>query len=76
MRQFVIEDLSSYLPLDLRRLRGGLVVAGFEFRILVDNIFDSLFPGIGYLNWMDKIISYNIQTNFKSSIPKFQDLIY
>ena len=50
MRQFVIEDLSSYSPLDLRRSRWDLVVAGFEFRILVDNVFDSVFSSIGYLN--------------------------
>jgi hypothetical protein len=33
----------------------------FEFRILVDRISDSVFPGVRPSNWMDKIASHVIQ---------------
>ena len=44
----------------------------FEFRILIDNVSDSVFPGIRHLNWMDKIAHHS--NEFESSIPKFQGL--
>jgi hypothetical protein len=35
----------------------------FEFRILVDNVYDLVIPGARHLNLMDKIISHIIQKN-------------
>jgi hypothetical protein len=35
----------------------------FEFRILVDNVSDSVIPGARHLNLMDKITSHIIQMN-------------
>ena len=35
----------------------------FEFWIPVDSVFDSVFPSIRHLNWMDKITSHIIQMN-------------
>ena len=47
----------------------------FIFRILIDNIFDSMIPGARHLNFIDKIKQNVSQMNSSPIlIPKFQGL--
>ena len=47
----------------------------FVFRILVDNIFDSMIPGARHLNFIDKIkLNVIKMSSSPILIPKFQGL--